>query len=84
MFKVVTRDGFQEFNRWIDALETAKSLIPRCKSWLEDIRIFEDEALVWVYSKSHKFPQYIGPGTYNRLAQRFLEETIAAESSDDQ
>lgn len=66
-FRVVTPGFSQEFDRWTDALNTAKSLMPKCKSWLEDIRIYVGEELIWVYSKSHKFPQYIGAGTYDRL-----------------
>lgn len=76
MFKVVTRGFSQEFERWTDALNTAKSLQPQCKSLLQDIRIFDGEELVWVYSRSHTYPQFIGPGTYNRLAQLFLQEIM--------
>lgn len=82
MFKVFTPGFTQEFERWTDALNAAKALIPSCKSWLEDIRIFEQEELVWIYSRSHKFPQYIGAGTYNRLAMRFLQETLDEESQE--
>lgn len=74
MFRVITRGFSQEFERWTDALNTAKSLQPKCRSLLQDIRIFEGENLVWVYSRSHTYPQYIGPGTYNRLAILFLLE----------
>jgi hypothetical protein len=76
MFKVVTRDMSQEFVRWTDALNTAKSLQPQCKSLLQDIRIFEGDDLVWVYSRSHTYPQFVGSGTYKRLAIRFLQEAI--------
>ncbi|MBD2093968.1 hypothetical protein H6F90_02200 [Trichocoleus sp. FACHB-591] len=76
MFKVVTRNFSQEFGRWTDALNTAKSLQPQCKSLLQDIRIFEGEDLVWVYSRSHTYPQFVGPGAYKRLAIRFLQEAI--------
>lgn len=80
MFKVVTPRFSQEFERWTDALETAKSLIPQCKSLTEDIRIFLFDELIWVYSRSHKYPQYIGAGMYDRLAKLFIQEAIAAES----
>ena len=76
MFKVVTRDFSEEFERWTDALNTAKSLQSQCKSLLQDIRIFEGDDLVWVYSRSHTYPQFVGPRTYNRLAIRFLQEAI--------
>jgi hypothetical protein len=81
MFRVVARDFSEEFVRWTDALSAAKSLIPNCKSWLEDIRILVNDELIWVYSKSHKFPQYIGAGTYDYLVKLFIQETIAAESN---
>lgn len=74
MFRVITRDFSQEFDRWIDALDAAKSLIPQCK-WFQEIRILEKGEMVWVYSRSHKYPQFIGAGTYDRLAHRFLLET---------
>lgn len=80
MFKVVTRDVLQEHVRWIDALEAAKSLIPQCK-WFQDIRIFDENELVWIYSRSHKYPQFIGAGTYDRLARLFLLETAVEESA---
>jgi hypothetical protein len=82
MFKVLTTDGTcWEFDRWTDALNHGKSLMPTCKSWLEDIRILicegDREEVVWVYSRSHKFPMYIGPRTYDRLANLFLVEAKA-------
>ena len=79
MFRVATRGFSQEFERWTDAVNTANSLKPKCKSWLEDIRIFDGEHLVWVYSLSHTYPQYIGAGTYKRLAFLFLQEAVAEE-----
>ncbi|MER3433689.1 MAG: hypothetical protein C4288_09695 [Leptolyngbya sp. ERB_1_1] len=82
MFKVVTRDVDREFDRWIDALDFAKSLMPECK-WFQDIRIFEKGNLVWVYSRSHKFPQFVGAGVYDRLAKRFLIETAIKEGTID-
>lgn len=83
MFKVVTPRFSQTFDRWTDALNTAKSLIPECKSLTEDIRIFLFDELVWVYSRSHKYPQYIGAGMYDRLARIFLQEAIAEPTSAD-
>ena len=80
MFRVATKEFSQEFKRWMDAVNTANSLKPKCKSWLEDIRIFDGENLVWVYSLSHTYPQYIGAGTYRRLAILFLQE--AAEEQE--
>lgn len=79
MFNVIARDVSQEFDRWIDALEAAKALIPQCK-WFQDVRILEDGKLVWIYSRSHKYPQFIGAGVYDRLAKRFLIETAIAEA----
>jgi hypothetical protein len=83
MFKVVTREFSEEFERWTDALNAAKSLIPQCKSWTQDIRIFLFDELVWVYSKSHKYPQYIGAGMYDRLAQLFIQEALEEEAKAD-
>ena len=80
MFRVVAGGFSQEFERWIDAVHTANSLKPNCKSWFVDIRIFDEENLVWVYSLSHTYPQYIGSGTYKRLALLFLQE--AAEEKE--
>jgi hypothetical protein len=74
MFRVFTKGYDREFERWTDALEAGNSLIPKCKSWFQDIRIFDGEDLVWIYSRSHTYPQYIGAGSYNRLARLFLLE----------
>ncbi|MGL5872559.1 MAG: hypothetical protein ACRC2R_09355, partial [Xenococcaceae cyanobacterium] len=74
MFKVVTRNFSQEFERWTDALNMANSLKPKCKSLFDDVRILVGEELIWVYSRSHTYPQYIGAGTYKRLAMLFIEE----------
>lgn len=79
MFRVATRGFSQEFERWTDAVNTTNLLKPKCKSWLEDIRIFDGENLVWVYSLSHTYPQYIGSGTYKRLAILFLQEAVEEE-----
>lgn len=73
-FTVVTRGFKQEFERWTDALETANSLKPQLKSWFVDIRIFDGRDLVWMYSKLRAHPEYIGPGTYDRLARLFMAE----------
>jgi hypothetical protein len=45
MFRVATRGVSQEFERWTDALEAGKALIPQCKSLLQDIRIFDGDQL---------------------------------------
>ncbi len=79
MFRVITPKFDQKYSRWTDALNQAKSLIPQCKSLLEDIRIYDGEEIIWVYSRSHKYPQYIGAGTYNRLANLFIQETLEEE-----
>jgi hypothetical protein len=76
MFRVVFRESSQEFERWTDALEAAKLLIPQCKSLTQDIRIYLFEELIWLYSREHKFPKYIGAGTYDRLARLFVQEAI--------
>jgi hypothetical protein len=82
MFRVVTKNFNQEFSRWTDALEQAKSLQSQCKSLFNEIRIYDKEELVWVYSLSHTFPQYIGAGTYNRLARRFIYEAMQEEETE--
>lgn len=64
----------REFERWTDALDAGNSLKPKCKSLFQDIRILEDGELIWVYSRSHFYPQYIGAGVYDRLARLFLLE----------
>ena len=79
MFRVITPQFDQQYSRWTDALNQAKSLIPQCKSLLEDIRIYDGEEIIWVYSRSHKYPQYIGAGTYNRLANLFIQEMLEEE-----
>ena len=81
MFKVVTAGVEAEFSRWTDALNKAKSLMPDCKSLFRDVRIYDGEDLIWVYSRSHKYPQYIGAVTYNRLARLFLYEAMAEEEA---
>jgi hypothetical protein len=80
MFKVVTPQYSQEFERWTDALNTAKSLMPQCKSWTEDVRVYLCDELIWIWSREYKYPQYIGAGTYNRLATLFLQEAMEEEN----
>lgn len=82
MFKVVTRDYTAEFERWTDALNAANALKPKCKSLFQDIRIFAGEELIWIYSRSHLYPQYIGAGTYNRLAQLFVLEAMEEQQAE--
>jgi hypothetical protein len=81
LFRVVTKDCDREFERWTDALYYAKSLMPQCRSLFADIRIFVGEELVWIYSRSHKYPQYIGAGNYDRLARLFVAEAIEEEAN---
>jgi len=81
MFKVVTRGFSQEFERWTDALEIANGLRPQCRGLLQDIRILDQGDVVWVYSRSHTYPQYVGPGTYNRLARLFIQEALGEEGA---
>ena len=86
-FKIVTPGYEQDFERWSDALEKANSLRPSLKSWFKDIRILERAergwVLVWVFGRGRKHPEYLGPGTYDRLARLFIEEgqTEAAKSA---
>ncbi len=70
----------QTFERWIDALGMAKSLIPKCKGIFQEVRILENNELVWVYDRFHRHPQFMGAGTYNRLALRFCQETLEDEA----
>lgn len=76
MFKVIARNYVQEFERWTDALNAANALKPQCIGWLQDIRVLDGEELIWIYSRLHSYPQYIGAGTYNRLARLFIFETM--------
>ena len=82
MFKVIAPNFKEEFNRWTDALNTANSLIPNCKSLFQDIRIYYGEELIWVYSRSHKYPQYIGAGVYDKLARLFIAEAMEEEEAE--
>ncbi len=77
MFRVIAAGKEETFSRWTDALDKANSLIPSCKSFFKDIRIYDGDELIWVYSRLHKYPQYIGAGTYNRLARLFISEATA-------
>ncbi|AFY91455.1 hypothetical protein [Chamaesiphon minutus] len=82
MFRVFAKDYDRQFERWTDALEAGNSLKSQCKSLLQDVRIFDGEELIWIYSRSHTYPQYIGAGVYDKLARLFLLEnapTIAVE-----
>lgn len=83
MFRVVARGASEEFERWTDALYKAKALMPHCKSWTEDVRIFLFDELIWIYSRSHKYPQYIGAGTYDRLARLFIQEAMEEDGQSD-
>lgn len=71
----------QEFERWTDALENANAMRPQLKSWFKDIRILENGRPVWVYGRGRKHPEYLGPGTYDRLARLFMEEGRSAAAS---
>jgi hypothetical protein len=81
-FQVTAPNFDQSFDRWIDALETGKSLIPTCKGLFQEVRIFEAGELIWLYDRFHRHPQFIGAGTYNRLARLFLEEAGAELAPD--
>lgn len=75
MFKVVTPDFSQEFERWTEALDAGKSLMSNCK-WTETVKIYLCDELVWLYSREYKYPQYIGAGNYNLLVKLFIQETL--------
>lgn len=79
-FKVAAPNFEQVFERWIDALEAAKSLIPTCKGLFQQVKILENEKLVWAYDRFHRYPQFFGAGTYKRLAHRFLLESAEDEA----
>jgi len=86
MFKVVTSNLSQEFERWTEALNIAKSLMPNCK-WTQTVKIYLCDELVWLYSREYKYPQYIGAGNYDRLAKIFIQETLedrAKKTADEQ
>lgn len=75
MFKVITPGFSQEFERWTEALETGKTLMPNCK-WTQTVKIYLCGELVWLYSREYKYPQYIGAGNYDLLAKLFIQETL--------
>ena len=56
------------------------------KSWFKDIRILEDAQAgwtpVWVFGRGRSHPEYLGPGTYDRLARLFIEEAQQAAKSE--
>lgn len=81
-FRVVAKDCEREFERWTDALYFAKSLMPKCRSLFQDIRIFIGEEVVWVYSRSHKYPMFMGKGNYDKLARLFIAETMEDEAKE--
>ncbi|MEO1465820.1 MAG: hypothetical protein AAFR89_06255 [Cyanobacteria bacterium J06633_1] len=81
MFRVITPGFEASYERWTDALNQANSLIPNCKGLFKDIRIYHGENLIWVYSRSHKYPQYIGAGVYDNLARLFIAEAMAEEAA---
>lgn len=84
MFRVVTPGFKAEYTRWTDALNKANSLIPNCRGLLKDIRIYYGDNLIWLYSRSHKYPQYIGAGIYDKLAKLFITEAMEeAEAAGD-
>ena len=80
-FKIVTPGFEQEYERWSDALEKANALRPSLKSWFKDIRILEDGKPVWTYGRGRKHPEYLGPGTYDRLARLFIAEQSTTNSA---
>ena len=83
MFRVITAGFEAEYARWTDALNQANSLIPNCRGLFKDIRIYYGDNLIWLYSRSHKYPQYIGPGIYDKLAKLFLVEAMEEEVAND-
>ena len=81
MFRVITPGFEASYERWTDALNQANSLIPNCKGLFKDIRIYYGENLIWVYSRLHKYPQYIGPKMYDKLAKLFITEAMEEEAA---
>jgi hypothetical protein len=80
-FKVVAPNVEQDFERWIDALDIAKSLIPTCKGLFQQVKILEDGKLLWAYDRFHRYPQFFGAGTYKRLARQFVVETLEDDAA---
>jgi hypothetical protein len=74
MFQVRAKGFQQTYDRWIDALDAAKPLQAKC-GWFDEVQILEKSELIWVYSKGYKYPRFIGPGVYDRLAKRFVLES---------
>jgi len=84
MFRVMTKGFSQDYDRWTDALDQANSLVPKCKSLFNEVRILEKGQLIWSYSRMYKYPMYIGAGVYDRLARRFvLENTLTPDVNED-
>ncbi|MGD1899325.1 MAG: dihydropteroate synthase [Phormidesmis sp.] len=81
-FKVVTPGYEETFERWTEALEKANSMKSSLKSWFKDIRILEDGRPVWVFGRGRSHPEYLGPGTYDRLARLFITEAQSAVKSE--
>ena len=85
-FKIVTPGYEEEFERWTDALDVANSMKASLKSWFKDIRILEEEGgrwtPVWVFGRGRSHPEYLGPGTYDRLARLFITEAQAAAKAE--
>jgi hypothetical protein len=79
MFRVLTKDFDETFDRWTDALEAGNGLKSKCRSLFQDVRIIEGKDVVWVYSRLHSHPMYMGPGTYDRLVKLFLIENAEFE-----
>jgi hypothetical protein len=84
IYKVVAPNGEYCFERWTDALEMAKSLRPSCKGLFQQVKILEQGKLVWSVDRFHRHPQFFGPGTYKRLAIRFLQENTEATVKENQ
>jgi hypothetical protein len=74
MFQLRAKGFQQTYDRWIDALDAAKPLQAKC-GWFDEVQILEKSELIWVYSKGYKYPRFIGPGVYDRLAKRFVLES---------
>jgi hypothetical protein len=74
MFRVVAKDFDKSFHRWTDALEAGNQLKKKCRSLFQDVRILDEKEVVWVYSRTHLHPLYMGPGTYDRLVKLFITE----------
>lgn len=83
MFRVTTPGFEAKYTRWTDALNKANSLIPNCHGLFQDIRIYYGDNLIWLYSRSHKYPQYIGPGIYDKLAKLFITEAMEEAANND-